>query len=148
MRTQPYNYTLLKQLFQTISLCLICSVLYNNLMRVINRATGQVLTHNLKIASSIKDRALGLIILDKKQSMLLYTRFGIHTIGLKHPIDVVILDNKNLVVKLKKSFKPNNIFIWNPKFSKVLELPSGTIEKSKTKVGDALEIHHSNNLVI
>lgn len=51
------------------------------------------------------------------------TRFGIHTFGMTKPIDVFILNKENKVVKICKSIKPGRIFIWNPKYYKVLETP-------------------------
>jgi uncharacterized membrane protein (UPF0127 family) len=66
------------------------------------------------------------------------TRFGIHTFFLKFPIDVIILDKKGCVVKLKTSLKPNQIFLWNIKFDTVIELPSGDLGKSKTEIGDII----------
>lgn len=71
--------------------------------------------------------------------MLLKTRYGIHTFGMKYPIDVLILDEQNNIVTIKNNLRPNNIFIWNIQYETVLELPKGTIEKSKTKLGDTIE---------
>jgi len=70
--------------------------------------------------------------------MLFRTRFGIHTIGMKYAIDVLILDKKNKVVAIKKNLEPNKIFLWNPAFNTVLELPAGTINKTKTEIKDLL----------
>jgi uncharacterized protein len=68
------------------------------------------------------------------------TRFGIHTFFVKKPIDVVILDENNVVQKVKHSLKPWRIFIWNPKLRKVVELPHGTISNRKLTVGSKVEI--------
>ena len=95
---------------------------------------------SVKKANNIKEKIIGLIGKDKPQALMLKTRFGIHTFGLKFPIDVVILDKKNKVVKLKKSLKPNNIFLWNPMYDKILELPEGTIEKKGIKTYNMLNL--------
>ena len=71
---------------------------------------------------------------------MIETRFGIHTFGLKYPIDVLILDNGNKVVFLKKNLMPWRIFLWNPIYDKVLELPQGTIDKKKIKINDAVNL--------
>ena len=81
----------------------------------------------------------GLIGEKTPETIALKTRFGIHTFLLKFPIDVIILNKKNEVVKLKKGLLPNKVFFWNIKFDTVIELPNGFLEKSKTKLGDALE---------
>jgi uncharacterized protein len=67
-----------------------------------------------------------------------HTRFGIHTFGLKFPIDVLILDHSNKVIKTRENLVPNQIFLWNPKYKAVLELPGGEVEKHKIKKGDTL----------
>lgn len=63
------------------------------------------------------------------QATLFYTRFGIHTFGMNYPIDVVILDNKAIVQKIKENLQPNRFFFWNPLYKTVLELPEDTVKK-------------------
>ncbi len=62
------------------------------------------------------------------------TRFGIHTFFVQHPIDVLILDSTDVVQKVK-DLLPWKIFLWNPKWKRVVELPGGTIQNRKIKVG-------------
>lgn len=52
------------------------------------------------------------------------TRLGIHTFGMKQSIDVMVLDSKNRIVIIRKNLGPNKIFVWNPKYAKVVELPA------------------------
>lgn len=63
----------------------------------------------------------------KAETVYLETRWGIHTFFMKFPIDVMVLDNKNKVVKIKRELKPWRLFLWNPKYYKVVELPAGKI---------------------
>lgn len=91
-----------------------------------------------KKAKNLKEKIIGLIGVEKPYSLLLKTHFGIHTFGLKFPIDVLILDKKNKVVAIKKNLMPQKIFMWNPLYEKVLELPSGTIDKKKLKLNDVV----------
>ena len=53
-------------------------------------------------------------------------------------IDILILDDDNKVVSLKRSLKPQRFFTWKPKYSKVIELPDGSIIKSQTEIGDLI----------
>lgn len=85
-------------------------------------------------AKNLKEKIQGLIGKEKPYALMIRTRFGIHTFGLKFPIDVVILNQENIVVKIKKSLKPDNIFLWNPIYDKIIELPSGTIEEKQIKI--------------
>lgn len=79
----------------------------------------------------------GLMFVNKAEPVLIKTRWGIHTFGLRFPIDVLILDKSNKVVKIKKDLKPNKIFLWNPKYDQVLELP---VEKRNIKIGEKIKL--------
>lgn len=103
------------------------------------------LTKNTIISDEIKkskglSKTLGLMGKDKPEAIILNTSFGIHTFFLKFPIDVMILDKKNKVVSLKNGLKPNKIFFWNFKYNTVIELADKSITKSKTELGDILDI--------
>lgn len=93
-----------------------------------------------KKAANLKEKIQGLIGKDKPYALVINTRFGIHTFGLKFPIDVLILNDKNNVVSIKKKLKPNRIFLWNPMYEKVVELPAGTIEEKQIKIKDRIGI--------
>lgn len=89
-------------------------------------------------------KAFGLINKNKAKSIFFATRFGIHTFGVKFPIDVLILDNNYEVKTSKEKMMPNKILIWNPKFKNILELPEGTINSKRIKVGDTLKLETFN----
>lgn len=99
-----------------------------------------MITLFVKKTNNIKDKIIGLIGKEKPYALMIQTHFGIHTFGLKFPIDVLILDKKNKAVFLKKNLMPWRIFLWNPMFGKVLELPLGTIDKKKIKINDTVNI--------
>lgn len=61
---------------------------------------------------------------------------GVHTFGMKFPIDVVVLDEGGVVRAIKRDIKPNRCFFWNPKHRRVLELPTGCL----IELFDQLEI--------
>ena len=98
-------------------------------------------TSKVKNAMNLKGLGIGLIGHKKPEAIMFLTRFGIHTFGLKFPIDVVILDRDNKVVKIRKSLKQNSIFVWPIKYNKVLELPKGLIQKYKIKTGCKIKIN-------
>lgn len=68
------------------------------------------------------------------------TRWGIHTFGMKYPIDVIILDNKNIVQVYNQHLHPNRVFFWSPVYRSVLELPGGQIQKKKIQKGSVITI--------
>lgn len=85
------------------------------------------------------EKIFGLVGQKKPEAIIFFTRFGIHTFFMQFYIDVLILDKSKKVMSLKENLKPNRVFFWNPKYNTVLELPSGSIKKSKTQAGDLLE---------
>lgn len=103
-----------------------------------NRTKNSIITTDLKEASSLSDRALGLLKTSNPRSLLFRTRFGLHTFGLREPIDVLVLDDQLRVVKVAAGLKPNRLFFWPPRFSTVVELPAGSISNSTTTLGDQI----------
>lgn len=89
---------------------------------------------------SIKDKTLGAIRFNDK-ILFFETRFGVHSFFVKAPIDIIVLDKDKKVVKIKKSLLPKRIFLWNPKYFLILELPKDSIEKLKLKVGHIIEFN-------
>ncbi len=96
----------------------------------------------VKTLKSFREKIKGLMFSNKAYPVLIEARFGIHTFFLKFPIDVLILDKSNKVVRIKK-LKPNRILIWNPKYAQVIELPSGRITEKQIKIGDLVTIQES-----
>jgi uncharacterized membrane protein (UPF0127 family) len=65
---------------------------------------------------------------------------GVHTIGMKFPIDVVYLDSKHRVIHVCHSLNPFRIAAVKLRCRSVVELPAGTLAQTQTSVGDVLEI--------
>lgn len=87
-------------------------------------------------ATSLLEKSFGLLLHRKAVPMVFRTRFGIHTFFMRYPIDVVILNRSYQVMDLRENVKPWSIFLWNPRYDFVLELPEGTILATKTKLHD------------
>ncbi len=107
-------------------------------MVIKNITRGTIVSASAKEAKSAADRILGLLKKSNPRTLIIKTRFGIHTFFLEGPIDVIILDKNQQVVKCKQKLHPNRIFLWNPKYSIVIEMPAGSIRKAKTALGDTL----------
>ena len=107
-------------------------------MKVFNQTKNTVIAKNVIVPKSLLDQTVGLLRYKTPTAMLLKTRFGIHTLDMRYPIDVLILDKQNKVEVMKENLKPNRIFLWNPKYDTILELPSGAIKRTKTQIGDLI----------
>src|SRR5579859_1102126 len=113
---------------------------YDEQMRVFNQTKQTVLSEKINVPKTLLNQSLGLLKYKTPAAILLKTRFGIHTFGMHYSIDVLILDRENKIVAMKKNLKPNRIFIWNLNYEYVLELPEGTIQKTKSAIGDKILI--------
>lgn len=91
-------------------------------------AKSSISIENVFYAKNIKERVLGLLNTSEPKPLHLKTRWGIHTFGMKYAIDVAILDDNFVVRAIKTNLKPWRIYLWNPKFNNVLELPKGMIQ--------------------
>ncbi len=99
-----------------------------------------MVTLNVKILSGLWEKSKGLIGVQKIEPIFLTTRWGIHTFGVRSPIDILILDDKNLVVSLR-TLPPNRLFFWNPVYKNVIELPAGDVKNKGIKVGEKIQLH-------
>lgn len=81
---------------------------------------------------------LGLIGVNEITPVFFKTRFGIHTFGVKTPIDILILNKEGQVVYLKENMVPNRFLFWNPNFNQVIELPENTIKVLKIKINSKI----------
>ncbi len=103
-----------------------------------------VIGKNIREASSLKDRVIGLMFSNKMMNMdgLLITPCkSIHTFFMKFSIDVVFIDKKNHIVKIIRSMKPWRMTGFYLNALHTLELPSGTLTED-IKEGDELEVMH------
>ncbi len=108
-------------------------------MIITNKTKQIVLSNQAKRAQSFKDKTTGLIGAKPTIAMVFTTRLGIHTFGMRFPIDILVLDKSHVIKEMKESMLPNRIFLWHPKYDTVIELPKGTITKSHTEIGDTIK---------
>lgn len=111
------------------------------LLRVHNQSRDTTLADRALIADNSKTRKTGLLKHDRLESgegLWITPCEGIHTVGMKFPIDVLFLDKKRKVVKIRAAMPR-----WRMAASlfahSVLELPSGTAQATQTASGDQLE---------
>lgn len=113
-------------------------------MQIINLTRKTVIASDVKILQSLQEQSLGMLRYKTPRALLIHTRFGIHTYFMKYPIDILVLDKSGKVVALKKHLQPNSVFVWNPSYNVILELPPHTIQQNSTKIGDIIEFEKSD----
>ena len=110
-------------------------------MRILNQTRNTVLAQDAILANTIISGMVGLLkhkSLAAGEGMLITPAHSIHMFFMKFAIDAIFINRKNMVVGLVKNIRP---FQMSPYFwcaTAVIELPSGTIELTQTRLGDQI----------
>ncbi|MCU0245429.1 MAG: DUF192 domain-containing protein [Bryobacter sp.] len=108
-------------------------------VRNVTRAT--VVASEAGIADTSRTRRTGLLKHDRLEpgeGLWIVPTEAIHTFGMRFNIDVVFLNKRRQVVKLREDMPRRRMSVcWRA--HSVLELPPGTIRATQTAVGDQLE---------
>lgn len=110
-------------------------------MEVINQTKGTILSSKAKKALSWTDKIFGLLLKNNPRCLIFDTHFGLHTFGMTAPIDILVINNQGIVVKVGRSVAPNQFYFYNPIYSRVIELPANTITSSKTAINDKIIVN-------
>jgi uncharacterized protein len=110
-------------------------------LKVVNLTRGSVLATRLEVAATSQKRGKGLLGrtgLLPGEGLWIIPCESVHTFFMKFPIDLIYLDRRNRIRKVRSA-----VGAWRVSacFSarSVLELPAGTIRSTKTQRGDILE---------
>ena len=110
-------------------------------LRVANQTKGQVLADRADIADTSAKRRTGLLKhagLEPGEGLWIAPCEGVHTFGMKFPIDVLFLSKKKKILKARRDMVKGRIAFSLRAYS-VLELPAGTLAQTGTVAGDQLE---------
>jgi hypothetical protein len=110
-------------------------------LRVSNLTRGTVLATCLEVADSGPKRSKGLLGrkgLAAGEGLWIIPCESVHTFFMHFPIDLVYLDRKNRIKKLRSAVGPWRLSACLSAHS-ILELPAGTIHETQTEPGDTLE---------
>lgn len=123
----------------------------NGTMNVVNRTRQQSMMTVATVAKSTWARLRGLLarkslgsgdglIIDRAHMILPPMRMGIHTIGMRFPIDVAFVDPTGRNLRMIHSMQPYRIspLVWNCTI--VFEMPEGALRESGTQVGDQIAL--------
>jgi uncharacterized membrane protein (UPF0127 family) len=118
---------------------------HNRTVYVYNKTRETFVATDVTVADSYLRRLIGLLGKTKRWARLgmglwIVPSCGVHTIGMLFPIDLIFLSKDKRVVHVEEYVRPFRISKVSLKSSSVLELPSHTIFRSGTQVGDRLEI--------
>lgn len=110
-------------------------------------ATGVILANRVTIASTRKQRAVGLLgrsSLEAGEGLLITPCHGVHTWFMRFSIDVLSIDADGIVVDAVSMLKPWRMRLPRPGARTVLELPAGTLLTKPTTIGHRIQIEPSS----
>jgi uncharacterized protein len=112
-------------------------------LKVLNQTRNIVLAENAELADSFLSRMKGLLgrdRLDPNQALVITRCQQIHMFFMRFAIDAVFIDSASQVVGLVENIKPSQMSSIFWKANRVIELPSGSIARTKTSLGDHIQI--------
>ena len=110
---------------------------------VYNQTRETFLSLTVAVADTIFARLKGFIgrlRLRSDEGIWMVPSRGIHTLGVRVPLDLIYLDENLRVIHLEEYFPTFRIAPLRAQAESVLELPTHTIYSSQTQVGDQLVI--------
>lgn len=106
-----------------------------------NQTKGILLGNRIGVADTSLSRFIGLLGrrgLNLGEGLLIRPSNGVHTLGMRFVIDVLMLDRSGVVLAVHERLRPFRMTRINWRVSSALELPAGTIANSNTTIGDQL----------
>lgn len=118
------------------------------LVRAVNRTKeNRVLADHVVWAGSSSERRRGLLSrtsMGPNEGIYLVPCEGVHTFGMKFPIDVLFLDSEGTVLALQHRLKPWRLSKIVFRADGVLELAAGRLLETSTEIGDIIELRDTN----
>ena len=110
-----------------------------------NRTRQAFLAHQLWVANTHWTRLRGLLGTNQQdfafgRGLWIIPCHGVHTMGMRYPIDVIYLDPEQKIIHLEENVKPWSLGPVRIEACSVLEVPQHTIYNSGTQLDDHLEI--------
>ena len=103
-----------------------------------NTTMNTVVATRVAVAATHAERAVGLLSksgLEEGEALWIVPSRGVHTWGMKFPIDIVALDESGTVIDCVSALKPWRIRLPRRGTAGVLELAAGTLSHSRTALG-------------
>jgi uncharacterized membrane protein (UPF0127 family) len=110
---------------------------------VYNKTKETFLAFRVNIADSFAGRLIGLLgkrSLKPDSGVWIVPANAIHTVGMLFSFDVIMIDKDFRVVSVIEMVSPFRVILPKRRAESVIELPTHTIFRSRTEVGDQLLI--------
>ena|SRR3712207_4988865 len=111
--------------------------------RVTNATRGTVVAEAIRVATSTRDRTVGLLHTPPHElgdGLLIERSPSIHMFFMPYAIDAVFVDAGGRVRRTVPNLRPWRAVLWARGARDCLELPVGRIAETRTEVGDTLHV--------
>lgn len=101
--------------------------------------TGERIADHVGVAGGMFARMRGLLgrrPLGPGEGLLLSPCNGIHTVGMRYPIDVLFLDGRGRIARAVHAVDPGRMIPYVRGASRAIELPAGTLSSAGIEDGD------------
>ncbi len=118
-------------------------MLASQMARIVNTSKNVTVGRRIRIAENAMTRLVGLLTTSKLgcgEGLLICPSSGVHTVGMRYPIDVVSLDKHLRVIQVYNNVHPWRIAGMSWRTSCVLEAGAGTLDHTLVEAGDVLEL--------
>jgi hypothetical protein len=113
-------------------------------MQITNSTKGTTLAMAARRANGFIERGRGLMFtpsLSEGEGLVIEPCSSIHMFFMRFPLDVLFLDREGRVLFMYKGIKPWRMGRVVKGARSAVELPVGSIDKSRTELGDTIELH-------
>ena len=117
-------------------------IMKKELYRIRCKESGVTIAENVLLANHFLDQLIGLIgrkTLKRIQGLWLSPCNGIHTFGMRIPLDVIVLDDKGKILAVVKHLNPWRALMPTRGGCSVIELVAGNLSDKKISVGMTLQ---------
>ena len=108
-------------------------------VRVVNVTSGTVIAQRCRVASSLRDRVVGLLSTPEVlpgEGLLIERTASIHMFFMRYPIDVVFIDRVGRVTRTVSQLRPWQVIWWARGARDCVELRAGALDGTNTQAGD------------
>jgi len=112
-------------------------------LRVWNATRNDSVAERVRLADTWWSRLRGMLGSPEPgpdEGMLLAPCQSVHMYWMKYPLDVAFLDPEGRVVEAYHGLAPSKRSRWHREANRALELREGTLARTRTQVGDRLEM--------
>src|SRR3989338_961853 len=111
-------------------------------LKIFNTTRKTIIADQVKVAGAFFARMVGLLnrrSLNEREGLIILSCRQIHMVFMRFPIDVIFVDKNHKVAGLVRNIQPFGVspIFWKASFA--IEVPTTTIEKSQTQLGDSIE---------